>query len=222
MSMFLGPIHFWMYNKIEINWRREGQILKVFKDKYGEEAEEVAGKKVEDFEVFNGGKPLEELVEGLSIHGWLQSQLDVVEASEAKTASALVTKYGKEGERLALEAAFKYGVACGRQVAEEKKGQKIDLQTSYEMLQNYQLDGMPCDHVTDLRAANGGLTCRHFECLHMRNWEAVGGSSKLMCDLIRIWIDGFYDGLGAGISHKAGASIAAGAKECEDYFVPTT
>lgn len=222
MSLFLGPIHFWMYNKIELNWRREGEILKAFKDKYGEEAEKAAGKKVQDFELFNGGRSLEELVEGLSIHGWLQNQLDQVEASEAKTVAALLAKYGQEAAKLALEAAFNYGITCGKQAAGEKKGEKIDLQTSYEMLQNYQLDGMPCDHVTDLRFANGALLCRHFECLHMRNWEACGNSAELMCAVTRSWISGFYEGLGAGITHRAGASIASGAKECEDYFVPTT
>ena len=41
MSLVLGPVHHWMYKKIQTTEAREAFIVDALKDKYGQEAEEI-------------------------------------------------------------------------------------------------------------------------------------------------------------------------------------
>ncbi len=216
MSLFLGPIHYWMYEKIENNWRRERAIFKTYLNRYGPEALDVAGKSEAYYQAFNNGKPLEELAEGKSIHSFLQGELDRVEVSEAKLISAFARRYGEEAAKLAIDAAYAFGRFCGEEAARSVSGRTIDLGGARELFLRYQLDGMPCDRVTEVVEADGGLLCIHYECLHQRNWEEAQADFGIMCDVVRGFTDGFHETL--GIHHQRRKAIAYGDEQCEDFY----
>ena len=66
MSAFLGPIHFWLYNKIRFQEGLSDRILSHAKEQSWKNAGIIAGK----YEI-SELKPLEELIDLRNIHGWL-------------------------------------------------------------------------------------------------------------------------------------------------------
>ena len=99
MSAFLGPIHYWLYNKIQLQEELIREIVsfgeesswKVFSDK--KLAEETVNKEL---------RPLNELIDVMNIHGWLQERIQDAESRYA----LLVPRILKEDEKhlSALEA----------------------------------------------------------------------------------------------------------------------
>ena len=92
MSAFLGPIHYWLYNKIQLQEELIREIVsfgeksswKVFSDK--KLAEETVNKEL---------RPLNELIDVMNIHGWLQERIQDAESRYA----LLVTNILKEDEK---------------------------------------------------------------------------------------------------------------------------
>ena len=77
MSAFLGPIHYWLYNKIQLQEELIKDIVfhggkeqwQVFAD--GSLAEKTINKEL---------RPLNELIDVMNIHGWLQERVQDAEA----------------------------------------------------------------------------------------------------------------------------------------------
>lgn len=76
MSMFLGPIHHWLYNKI-ITQEKMVQVVLAFNEAENlvenleEQLKETCG------ELHQGA--LEDMIDVSNIHGWLQHQVNIVE-----------------------------------------------------------------------------------------------------------------------------------------------
>lgn len=119
MSKFLGPIHYMMYDKIKFQDKITESIL----DKEELEKLNEALPAVED-------RPLDEIIDQDNIHGFLSSKIDIV---ESRLSYAL--KHGKDVLTKVYE--------VGKSVAPESFLNQEDMFTK---LNNYILDGMPCDH----------------------------------------------------------------------------
>lgn len=219
MSLMLAPIHHWLYKKIRLVESREKAILSAFRDKYGEEAEEIARKIGEKYSFPEEERPLEELIGEAPIHGWLQSQIEKAESREAALIGIFLESFGKEAEELVGKAVYKHAFETGERAGKEYKNSIKNAATSYELLQNYLLDGMPCDHVTEVEeATKERVVWKHFACLHRDHWNLAKVSAQFMCNLNRIWIEGFSHGLNWGITYERKRSIAYGNPYCEDVY----
>ena len=72
MSKFLGPIHYWLYEKIQLQERLVDRILTVNKEQHWHEGlEELLAESCGIVE----RQPLEEIIDTDNIHGWLQEQI---------------------------------------------------------------------------------------------------------------------------------------------------
>ena len=82
MSLFLGKIHYWLFNKIRWFENLEENIIDLAKSE-GLDAENIR----KDIESKYGkklpNKPLEELIDTSNIHNWLQSQIHSAERRNA-------------------------------------------------------------------------------------------------------------------------------------------
>src|SRR3989338_4225630 len=94
----------------------------------------------------------------------------------------------------------------------------FNVGTVVDTINNYFLDGMPCDHVTETELKNGSLINRHTDCLHLPYWNDAEISPELMCTLNRKWLDGFCESLDVGLKHTGKESIVTGSKECVDIY----
>src|SRR3989304_8893624 len=90
MSAFLGPIHYWMYEKIKNVMSRKAAIFSAFYEKYGSEVESVCGKTRQEIESEDNGRPLDQLIGDSPIHGWLANKIREVETEEAQMVKALL------------------------------------------------------------------------------------------------------------------------------------
>ncbi|SFT80606.1 hypothetical protein SAMN02910356_02188 [Selenomonas sp. GACV-9] len=163
MSAFLGPIHYWMYEKIMV----QEELLRRIAVKAEKEGwlESAAGFVMEE------SRPLAEIIDEANIHGWLSSRIESVEKRYAELVSGVLT--GHE-ERLADLKAIAY--AFGTEKAAKAGSTASEC---YKQIEDCTLNGMPCDGaniVTDESETHFSWQQR-LE-VHGAYWTAAGGRAE--------------------------------------------
>ena len=117
MSLFLGKIHYWLFNKVLWFEGLEDKVIEFTKDKIVEannlenQINLKYGKKLEN-------KNLEEIIDTSNIHGWLQSKIHSAEGRMAAWTSSILNNdkediyelkkiYAEQGVNAAKEAKVK-------------------------------------------------------------------------------------------------------------------
>ena len=129
MSLFLGPIHYWLYNKIGNQERLTSVIAEKAKEKDW----------IADADSYTKELPgLETAIDERNIHGWLQEQITDAESRFA----SLVIEIKKQGINLEeLESiAFDFG-------KENLPDFAADATEIYRYFEDFFVNGMPCDHI---------------------------------------------------------------------------
>ncbi len=172
MSAFLGPIHYWLYNKIQLQEEFIQDILETSAnhswDTTLEEEMDAACGQAER-------RPLEEIIDQGNIHGWLQYHIGI---SEARLAYA-VTRLLKEESRLSIlkETAKSFG-----QKHSIPAGTGAD--EALKILNDSLLDGMPCDRVNEpMEQSKEKAVWRQTQCVHQDYWEEIKGDISVYYDL---------------------------------------
>ena len=191
MSAFLGPIHYWLYRKIELQEKfvdkvvllaeKEGinDLRKSLKEKYGE------------FDT----RPLEEIIDGGNIHSWLQ---DKVSRSEYRLAIAVTTLLNKDSNNMTkLKEVFHQ---VGEEKASEFIGQEdLTLGAIYQAVADSLLDGMPCDRAVEIvEESDNEIIWKTVHCVHQPYWDDVDGDIENYYTLREAYLKGFAKGLGVG------------------------
>ncbi|WP_432666158.1 hypothetical protein R9X47_07540 [Wukongibacter baidiensis] len=190
MSRFLGPIHHWLFNKIKLYEGLESDIIEKAEGKLSvnlsqitEELKNKVGAPIED-------KPLEELIDTNNIHGWLQNKITIAETRQAALITFIVDKHGKEGIDIVKECYKSQAIESG-----EDAKSKYDLDSApllYKALNNYILDGMPCDNVNNITInEDNKLEWKVTNCLHKNYWLDVNGDLDTLYELRKVWISNF-------------------------------
>lgn len=135
MSAFLGPVHYWLFNKIKFENDFTEEVLALAKEKsYALDTlsglDEACGKLEEG--------NLEDLIDGMNIHGWLQERVNIVEERLALLVTSILAEDESRREEI-LKLAFQYGKRYAY------KGNSVE--EAYELFNNLMLNGMPCDRV---------------------------------------------------------------------------
>ncbi len=168
MSAFLGPIHHWLYHKIQLQEELMGDIL------------DLAVRQNWDLPAVEGLDPtakialppLEQSIELGNIHGWLQGQIAASETRYAQLVTGLLE--ADPARRTALEAAARafgqrHPIPAGASPEE-----------AYQALNDSLLDGMPCDHVNQIVAREErSISWRRTQCLHGGYWTQAGGEGEV-------------------------------------------
>ena len=219
MSAFLGPIHYWLFNKIMLVESREKGIIALFKEKHGDEAESIASANISKNGDYFPATPLEDMIGDEPIHSYLAEAIERVETREAALIAALIEKYGDGAKAEIIEAARKDGEKIGLAEAEElHAGGPATAEDILSAVKNAFLDGMPCDHVTHTPTPTDREAVEtHSECLHKDYWKNAGADAVFMCEYLGSWIDGLVEGLG-GASHSRGKTVVKGDSLCEDFY----
>jgi hypothetical protein len=170
MSAFLGPIHYWLYNKITVQNSLVEEIIK-FADK--EYTKLNLGQKADNqFGNIDTTKPLEEMIDTSNIHGWLQECVSIVEYRLAFAVTALL----KENPDV-LESLKELFKEAGKKLSNINQGANAE-----EIFKNFNdtlLDGMPCDHANLLVSGNEQeVIYKRNVCVHENYWNSVGGDIK--------------------------------------------
>ena len=179
MSAFLGPIHFWLYNKIQIQQELLEEILTLTNDSFPDLK---AG--LDTRYGVSETKPLEEVIDQGNIHGWLQSSITQV---EYKLADCVTYIINNNPEMLSkIESIF--------ETVGEKKSSLVSTSNAadaYKLISDCLLDGMPCDHANSVLEENEEkVIWKRNTCVHTKYWEAVDGNINIYYILREAFIRG--------------------------------
>lgn len=189
MSAFLGPIHFWLYNKIQLQQdividmvglgKRLGldNLEAQLNEKYGESER----------------RPLDQVIDEMNIHGWLQTQVSQVEYKLAEGVKALLAQDASAMEQL-KEIFYKRGEAVGAKLAQTEG---LSLGMIYKGISDSLLDGMPCDHaIRVMSETDNEIVWTRVTCVHERYWQEVGIDISNYYILREAWLEGLAQAVG--------------------------
>jgi hypothetical protein len=190
MSKFLGPIHHWLYKKIEF----QNELVKELSDmavKKGYGKDIVSGME-QKYAAIEGGS-LEEIIDTSNIHGWLQDKITVVEKRLAFLVTALVAKNPECVDDI-MKTAYAFGesqkLPGGKSVAE-----------IYKCLDDLLLNGMPCDRVNSIICKEEKTyVWQQTTDIHSAYWEEQNGNLRYYYDIRKNLISGLLKD--TGITYK--------------------
>jgi len=187
MSAFLGPIHYWLYNKIQLQQSIIDEIY-VLGEKQGLALEEACNQLYGTFE----NKPLEEMIDHGNIHGWLQERVSQVEYKYAYCVTELLKSNPDTKNTLKTIMA-----GSGTNLAITMKEYPLDAKGVYKIIEDNLLDGMPCDHANRLLQQSGTeVVWTRSVCVHSSYWNEVGGDITVYYELRDAWMMALVQELG--------------------------
>lgn len=153
MSSVLGPIHFWLYDKIEKQEELTKEIAAYAKEN---------GWIVDQTEYVRDLPPLESAIDKSNIHGWLQEMIHDSETRYAKLVCTIVNE-----ER--MDEMYQAAVAFGRKYAILSG---VSVKEAYQAFEDFFLSGMPCDRVNQVVLETEDiLTWRMTKDMHKQYWK---------------------------------------------------
>ena len=197
MSLFLGKIHFWLYNKILWAEKAEEEIIKWAK-KQNLPVENWVQQNIERYGAPLGNKPLEEVIDTSNIHGWLQERIEGAELRQA----ALVTAILEENQSFKedLVDIFK---RQGEAAAKEQRAIPGLPEEIFNALFDFVLEGMPCDRVNEVVSSDENeFVWETTTCLHKPYWEQVKGDVRNFYALRDVWVSAFVNTLNPAFSYQ--------------------
>lgn len=196
MSAFIGPIHYWLYGKIKLVSQREEYIFNKAYEMCGSTAEEVREQVWQSYGAPLPDTDLGELIEHDNIHGWLQRQINIAESREAALIKELLDMCGGTAEDLVKQAFLDHGKMTGAKARSEGK---YDIDTApgiYKALNDFYLNGMPCDQADMIMASQSdSIIWETGVCLQEPNWKRVGVATRTMMRFYQSWLNGFVSGI---------------------------
>jgi len=179
MSAFLGPIHFWLYNKIQIQQELLEKILSSTNDLFQNLKDEL-DKRYGISET----RPLEEVIDQGNIHGWLQSSISQIEYKLAYGVTYIIKNNPDVLSK--IEAIFETkGEERSSMISENNAAE------AYKAISDCLLDGMPCDHANIVLEENEeNVIWERDTCVHIKFWEEVDGDISIYYSLREAFIRG--------------------------------
>jgi hypothetical protein len=192
MSLFLGKIHFWLFNKIVWFESLEENIFKLAEEKQLP-VQQWQREIYNEFGEPAGKRPLEEIIDTSNIHGWLQKTIKSAELRQA----ALVTLILKENHSYLNDMIKMFEEQGEKEGMQRKAEQSPELpEEIYNILNDYILEGMPCDNVNSIiNSTESEIQWHAVKCLHTELWEIVNGDVANFYKLREAWIKAFVEAL---------------------------
>lgn len=205
MSRFLGPIHHWLFNKIKLHEELEVELIHAFTSKYGGEIDTIVEQAVNKYGTLLPDAPLDQLIDTDNIHGWLQSRISIAETRQAAILTSVFHNHGQEAIDIAMGLYKQQGIQSGADA--QSKGQVESGPGIYKALNNYILDGMPCDNVNNVTTAEPNhVEWKNVQCLHKGYWEAVGADVKVFYQLRAKWTKSFVENANEAFTYTVSAA----------------
>lgn len=201
MSLFLGKIHYWMFNKITWFEGLEEEIESIIATKglplnqWKDEIKSKYGEPTED-------KPLEDMIDTSNIHGWLQDKISSAEGRQAALITKGVNELGQEFLALVKEVYKVQGIKAAKEYIETGASVQ-DPAEIFTALNNYILDGMPCDRANEiLENLEERLTWETTTDVHGNYWRTEGGDVQWFYDVRDGWIETFVENLNKNFAFR--------------------
>lgn len=190
MSLFLGKIHYWLFNKVLWFEGLEGEIIKLAKDK-GIDVEKLEAEINSKYGVKTPNKNLEYMIDTSNIHGWLQGKIHSAEGRMAAWTKVIL----ENNQDYILDMRKVYenqGVNAANEAKESLEN--INAETIFNSMNDYILDGMPCDRVNEvIDSSEESIMWKRRVCVHKNIWENEGILVDVFYELREHWINAFVN-----------------------------
>ena len=190
MSLFLGKIHYWLFNKVLWFEGLEGEIIKLAKDK-GIDVEKLEAEINSKYGVKTPNKNLEDMIDTSNIHGWLQGKIHSAEGRMAAWTKGIL----ENNQDYILDMRKVYenqGVNAANEAKESLEN--INAETIFNSMNDYILDGMPCDRVNEvIDSSEESIMWKRRVCVHKNIWENEGILVDVFYELREHWINAFVN-----------------------------
>ena len=193
MSLFLGKIHYWLFNKIVWLENLEREIIKLAEStdidikKVKSEIESKYGEMLPD-------APLEEMIDTGNIHGWLQEKIHNAEGRMALWTRAIIIDNVDNIVKI-QNIYITQGIKAANEVKEENSAFNTPADI-YSRINDYILDGMPCDRVDEIIQNNENeIRWKKRICVHKEIWEREDVDVNQFYNLRDLWIKAFVNTL---------------------------
>lgn len=191
MSLFLGKIHYWLFNKILWFEKLEEEIIKLAESE-GLNVEKLRAEINEKYGEPTPQLQLEEMIDTSNIHGWLQGKIHSAEGRMA----AWTTKVISNDKDVAPKLENIY-VQQGIKAANEVKEKGFELASApeiFDSINDYILDGMPCDRVNEvIRSEEDIVEWKRRICVHSDIWNKEEGDVNYFYKLRSLWVKAFVN-----------------------------
>lgn len=192
MSAFLGPIHFWLYEKIGFQEKLTAELARAARE---------AGWLPEGDGLFDRCvreelPPLDGAIDVGNIHGWLQGRIEDAETRYAALMGGLLKGDPARRETL-LKRAFEFGgknpVEAGASPAD-----------AYKKFDDTFLNGMPCDRMNAIsEREDDRLAWEQAADIHGKYWEKAGAPAEVYYEVRGQVMEGMLKGSGLSLSSPA-------------------
>ena len=191
MSLFLGKIHYWLFNKILWFEGLEEEIIKLAKNE-GLDIDSLSNEINKKYGAKIPNKPLEEMIDTGNIHGWLQEKIHSAEGRMA-TWTTKILENNKEASIKMEKIYVDQGIKAAKEV-KEKAGILKSAEDIFNSVNDYILDGMPCDRVNVVATSDEDVVewTRRI-CVHKEIWEREHGDVDYFYTLRNLWIKSFVN-----------------------------
>ena len=174
MSAFLGPIHFWLYNKIG---NQEKLTKAIAKHAVSE------GWIADADEYIKALPPLETVIDEGNIHGWLQARINDAEGRYASLVSYILND---NADRMMTLCSITFEFGKANAVSAESA---IDV---YKAFEDFFVNGMPCDRVNIVtEESDDELSFEMTTDIHAQYWNGDGAAYYTIRKSV---MDGMLDG----------------------------
>lgn len=159
MSKFLGPVHFWLYRKIQFQESLIDALIS-YAVQEGWNDEDLTRYSCQD------RRQLDEIIDETNIHGWLQAR---IQDAEKRYAALVLHLVGSDETRLSAlkQAAVAFGAT-----------QNLSASTApeaFHRLDDLLLDGMPCDQINRVsQSSDDAITWIQSADIHSVYWQDRG------------------------------------------------
>ncbi|MBE6033785.1 hypothetical protein [Aminipila sp.] len=197
MSLFLGKIHYWLYNKILWAEKAEEEIIDWAKDN-SLPVEQWIQQYMEEYGQPTGKHALEEIIDQSNIHGWLQERIKSAELRQA----ALITKILENNQDYKKELVNIFQEQ-GKAAAHEYAQHPDSPEGMFHAINDFILEGMPCDRASEVLSSDKNeIVWKISTQLHEPYWIQVKGDIKNFYDLRDAWISSFIETLNSDFSYN--------------------
>lgn len=192
MSLFLGKIHYWLFNKIVWFENLEEELINLAKST-DLDVNSIKTRIDNEYGERLPGAPLEDIIDKGNIHGWLQGK---IHSAEGRLASWIVELQKVDNISNSIEEIFiNQGLEAAKEVKEEGKEYSNAIEI-FNCMNDYILDGMPCDRVNEIVVSEPSVVkWERRLCVHKEIWDKVSGDVNYFYSLRALWIRVFVNEL---------------------------
>lgn len=198
MSRFLGPIHYWLYNKINLLEDIEKGILAGIVD--ANEQDALKNELIEAYGPYLDHAPLESLIDQDNIHGWLQGKIKIAELRQSKMIHHLASVSGEGIYSKIADIYAEFGAKHGAAISGDESSSP---EMVFKNLDNFLLEGMPCDRVNAVTTNTPDkLEWQKDRCVHAPFWNEGGTDVSHYYDFREAFSKAFVEAANAEYSYN--------------------